>query len=57
MLSAASQCGSDHKESAYNAEDPDLIPGLESSPGEGKCCPLQYSFLENSSLWVAKSQM
>ena len=48
--------GSDGKESACNAGDLGSIPGLESSPGEGKSCPLQYSFLENSSLWVAKSQ-
>ena len=39
MLSAASQCGSDHKESAYNAGDPDLIPVLESSPREGNDNP------------------
>ena len=36
------------KESACNAGDLDLIPGLESSPGEGKGYPLQYSGLENS---------
>ena len=36
------------KKSAYNVEDPDLIPGLERSPGEGKGYPLQYSRLENS---------
>ena len=41
--------GSDgKKKSAYNVEDPDLIPGLERSPGEGKGFPLQYSHLENS---------
>ena len=28
--------GSDGKVSAYNAEDPGLIPGLGRSPGEGK---------------------
>ena len=28
--------GSDIKESAYNAGDPDLIPGLGRSPGEVK---------------------
>ena len=45
MLPAASQCGSDHKESAYSpapksgAGDPDLIPGLENSPGEGNGNP------------------
>ena len=37
-------CGSAGKESACNAEDLGLIPGL----GEGKGHPLQYSGLENS---------
>ena len=36
------------KESAYNTEDPSLIPGLGRSPGEGKGYPLQYPSLENS---------
>ena len=36
------------KESAYNAGDPGLIPGLGRSPGEGKGYPLHYSGLENS---------
>ena len=36
------------KESAYNAGDLGLIPGLGRSPGEGKGYPLQYSGLENS---------
>ena len=36
------------KESACNAGDPALIPGLGKSPGEGKGCPVQYSGLENS---------
>ena len=27
--------GSDSKQSACNARDPNLIPGLERSPGEG----------------------
>ena len=36
------------KESACNAGDPSLIPGLERFPGEGKGCPLQYSGLENA---------
>ena len=40
--------GSDDKESAYNAGDPGLIPGLGKSPGEGNGNPLQYSYLENS---------
>ena len=39
--------GSDGKESAFNAGDPDSIPGLERSPGEGNGYPLQYSCLEN----------
>ena len=48
------------KESACNAGDPSLIPGLGRSPGEGKRYPLQYSGLENSMdcivHGVAKSQ-
>jgi len=40
--------GSDGKESIYNAEDLDSIPGLGVSPGEGNGYPLQYSGLENS---------
>ena len=40
--------GSDSKESSHNVEDPELIPGLEKSPGEGNGNPLQYSCLENS---------
>ena len=40
--------GSSDKESAYNAEDLGLIPGLGISTGEGKGYPLQYSGLENS---------
>ena len=39
--------GSDGKESACNAGDPGLIPGLGRSPGEGNGNPLQYSCLEN----------
>ena len=38
---------SDGKEAACSAGDPGLIPGLGSSPGEGKGDPLQYSGLEN----------
>ena len=41
-------CGSAGKESAFNAGDLDLIPGLGRSPGEGKGNSLQYSGLENS---------
>ena len=40
--------GSAGKESACNAEDPSLIPGLGRSIGEGKVYPLQYSGVENS---------
>ena len=40
--------GSDGKESACNAGDLGLIPGLGRSPGEGKGYPLQYFGLENS---------
>ena len=41
-------CGSDGKESACNARDPGLIPGLGRSPGKENGNPLQYSCLENS---------
>ena len=40
--------GSDGKESACNAGDQGLIPGLGRFPGEGNGNPLQYSCLENS---------
>ena len=40
--------GSDGKESACNAGDMGLIPGLGRSPGEGNDYPLRYSGLENS---------
>ena len=39
--------GSDGKESASNAGDLGLIPGLGRSPGGGNGNPLQYSCLEN----------
>ena len=39
--------GSDGKESAHDARDLGLIPGLGRSPGEGNDNPLQYSRLEN----------
>ena len=39
--------GSAGKESACNAEDLGLIPGLGRSPGEGNSYPFQYSGLEN----------
>ena len=48
------------KESACNARDLGLIPGLGRSPAEGKSYPLQYPGLENSmdciGHGVAKSQ-
>ena len=40
--------GSASKESACNAGDLGLNPGLGRSPGEGKGCPLHCSGLENS---------
>ena len=40
--------GSDSKESACNAGDLGVIPGLGRSPGEEKGYPLQHSGLENS---------
>ena len=40
--------GSVSKESACNAKDPDLIPGLGRFSGEGNGNPLQISCLENS---------
>ena len=39
---------SDGKESACNAGDPGLIPGLGRSPRKGNGNPFQYSCLENS---------
>ena len=41
-------CGSAGEESAYSAGDLGSIPGLGTSPGEGKGYSLQYSGLENS---------
>ena len=41
-------CGSARKESACDAGDLGLIPGLGRSPGEGEGYPLQYSSLEDS---------
>ena len=40
--------GSDDKESASNAGDLGLIPGLGRSPGEENGNPVQYSCLMNS---------
>ena len=39
--------GSDGKESACNAGDPDLIPESGRAPGEGNGNSLQYSCLKN----------
>ena len=56
---------SDNKESAFNAKDPDLIPGSGRSLVKWNSDPLQYSCLDNSmdrgawwatDLRVAKSQ-
>ena len=41
-------CVSAGKESACNAGDLGLIPGLGRSPGEENGYPLQYSGLENA---------
>ena len=48
MTNMGFPCGSAGKEPACNAGDPDLIPGLGRSPGEGHGNLLQYSCLENS---------
>ena len=48
LCSCSFSCGSADKESARNAGDPGLIPGLGRSPGEGDGFPPQYSGLENS---------
>ena len=52
--------GSTDRESACNAGDLGLIPGLGKSPGEGNGYPFQYSGLENSMEYtvhgVTKSQ-
>ena len=47
QVSAYHPGGSDGKESACNAGDLCLIPGLGISPGEENGNPLQYSCLEN----------
>ena len=52
----SSSSGSNGKESACNAGDMSLIPGLGRFPGEGNDYPLQYSCLENSmdrGAWLA----
>ena len=47
------------QESICNAEDLGSVPGLGTSPGEGKGYPLPYASLENSKdytvHWVTKS--
>ena len=48
MNQLALPCGSKGKESACNAGDLGLIPGLGRSSREGNGNPLQYSCLENS---------
>ena len=48
MQPLGSPGGSDSKESARRAGDPDLIPGSGRAPQEGNGYPLQYSCLENS---------
>src|SRR5574337_2201408 len=45
-------CSSAGKESACNARDLGLIPGLRRSPREGKGYPLQYSGPENSMNYI-----
>ena len=53
-------CGSDSTESACNAGDRDLNPGLGRSPGEGNGSPLQYSGLGNprdTAQWIFSSSM
>ena len=47
LLLCTFPCSSVGKESACNAGDPGLIPGLGRFPGEGNDNPLQYSCLEN----------
>ena len=46
--------GSDGKESSYNAEDPDSIPGSGRSSGEGNGFPLLCSCLVGYSAWDHK---
>ena len=48
MYTTGFPSGLDVKESAFNAGDLGLIPGLGRSAGEGKGYPLQYSGPENS---------
>ena len=48
--------GSDGKESACNAGDLGLIPGLGRSPGRRHGNPLQYSGLENPGKELDKTE-
>ena len=48
MLEPCFPGGSDGKETACNAGEPDLISELERSPGEGNGSLLQHSCLKNS---------
>ena len=48
IVSHGFPAGSNGKESACNAGDPDLIPELGKSPGEKNGNPLQYSCVKNS---------
>ena len=41
------------KESACNAGDPSLIPGLERSPGEGKGYPVFWPRVTKSLTWLS----
>ena len=50
----SSPSSSDGKESAFNAGDWSLIPGLGRSPGEGNGNPLHYSFFFNSFIFKLK---
>ena len=47
MILGGFPAGSDGKESACNAGDPGLIPGLGLCPGGGNDNSFQYSCLEN----------
>ena len=48
LVSEGFPCGPAGKEATCNEGDLGSIPGLERSPGEGKCHPLQYCGLQNS---------
>ena len=56
FFTTASPGGSHGKESACNAGDLSLIPGLGRSPGERTGYPLWYSGLENSMVKSMGSQ-